>query len=216
MKRPWKADTSAGSSPEPAGTPPRARTGGNETIRGRISGPIPIPSPMDDEFPMRQPGTGIAKPLDAEDDKETAVEPPAPERDKQSPSPPVVSASPAPVVAQNVTPDPEPARTPEPRTGTALRNSPRRGTNISSTLRYSMASQDTTAQTSSSKDRPQRKKSTLRGALGKLFGRKKKDKKTGIQESPAPSDKLEEAMSTQHHSVSDHGNSTILHRAYTL
>lgn len=34
---------------------------GYQSVRGRISSPIPIPSPLDDdEFPIRNPGTGIA------------------------------------------------------------------------------------------------------------------------------------------------------------
>lgn len=203
MKKPWSPAPSPRASPDAAGTLPRTKTGGSESlIRGRISGPIPIPSPMDDEFPMRHPGTGIAKPLDDAEAKET-LEPLLPDPEKQSPPSPTVSSSRVPV-ARNTTPEPETVRPPESRPGTILQNSPGRRTNrtnVSSTLRYSVISQDTSAQTGSSTDRPQRKKSILRGALGKLFGRKKK--KSGSQ-SPISEEKPTQGVSNQHHSVSGH------------
>ncbi|KAH9242924.1 hypothetical protein K456DRAFT_118509 [Colletotrichum gloeosporioides 23] len=139
----------------------RSMTG--QSIRGKISGPIPIPNPIDDEFPMRNPGTGIA-------------------------TPPVVGSTVA-------TPQPEVSQPPRtesvvvpPGTGSTSGSSPtaashanshsnspqsQRRTNVSSNLRYSTVSA-ASEQTGASKERPQRKKSTLRGALGKLFGRKKK------------------------------------------
>lgn len=57
-----------GNPPSSPTTTQRPRTG-HQTIRGRISGPIPMPNPLDDdEFPMRNPGTGIASatPIESE------------------------------------------------------------------------------------------------------------------------------------------------------
>lgn len=81
------------------------------------------------------------------------------------------------------------------------RNSPprisppaRRATNpVLSTVRYSVVSESPSKQSSQSKDAPQRKKSTLRTALGRLFGRRKKQS-SGSESGPL--------TSTQHQSVS--------------
>lgn len=73
-----------------------------------------------------------------------------------------------------------------------------RRTNASSNLRYSAVSASS-EQTGASKDRPQRKKSTLRGALGKLFGRKKKTSSQGSTDSQRVSTYN---ASNQHKSVS--------------
>ncbi|KAK1600409.1 uncharacterized protein LY79DRAFT_664699 [Colletotrichum navitas] len=167
------------------GVLPRSQTG--QSIRGKISGPIPIPTPSDDEFPMRNPGTGIATPLAAAADmKEQQLLPPQAEPRAGS----IVS-----VVHPEVTPAPRtdsvvaPARSARSRSAsppasTTHGNSPQsqRRTNISTNLRYSAVSASS-EQTGESRDRPQRKKSTLRGALGKLFGRKKKTGSRGSTDS---------------------------------
>ncbi|KAI8217420.1 hypothetical protein K4K53_009198 [Colletotrichum sp. SAR 10_77] len=168
-------------SPAPSATN-RSMTG--QSIRGKISGPIPIPNPIDDEFPMRNPGTGIATPVTEGNMREQMMNPPQAE--------PVVGSTVA-------TPQPEVSQPPRtesvvvpPGTGSTSGSSPtaashanshvnshsnspqsQRRTNVSSNLRYSTVSA-ASEQTGASKERPQRKKSTLRGALGKLFGRKKK------------------------------------------
>ncbi|EFQ26320.1 hypothetical protein CGRA01v4_05432 [Colletotrichum graminicola] len=171
-------------SPAP-GALPRSQTG--QSIRGKISGPIPIPSPSDDEFPMRNPGTGIATTLAAAADmKEQQLLPPQAEPRAGS----IVS-----VAQPEVTPAPRtdsvvaPARSARSRSASPPAsathgNSPQsqRRTNISSNLRYSAVSASS-GQTGESRDRPQRKKSTLRGALGKLFGRKKKTGSQGSADS---------------------------------
>ncbi|KAK1985369.1 hypothetical protein LZ30DRAFT_584302 [Colletotrichum cereale] len=166
------------------GALPRSLTG--QSIRGKISGPIPIPSPSDDEFPMRNPGTGIATPLAAADMKEQQLFPPQAEPRAGS----IVS-----VAQPEVTPAPRtdsvvaPARsagsrsTSPPPSGThGTSPQSQRRTNVSSNLRYSAVSVSS-EQTGESRDRPQRKKSTLRGALGKLFGRKKKTGSQGSTDS---------------------------------
>ncbi|GKT55065.1 hypothetical protein ColTof4_08074 [Colletotrichum tofieldiae] len=171
--------------PTPAtGAVPRSLTG--QSIRGKISGPIPIPSPSDDEFPMRNPGTGIATPLAGGDMKEQQLHPPQPEPRAGS----IVSVA-QPEVSQAPRTDSVVAPTgsagsgsTSPPTSGAHANSPQsqRRTNGSSHLRYSAVSASS-EQTGGSRDRPQRKKSTLRGALGKLFGRKKKTGSQGSTDS---------------------------------
>ncbi|KAL0938987.1 uncharacterized protein CTRU02_205597 [Colletotrichum truncatum] len=155
----------------------RSMTG--QSIRGKISGPIPIPNPVDDEFPMRNPGTGIATPVTGGDMREQQMHPP-----QVDPAARSTVSVPRPEVLQPPRTDSVVApsgsgstSTSSPTSAThAHSNSPQsqRRTNASSNLRYSVVSASS-EQTGASKDRPQRKKSTLRGALGKLFGRKKKN-----------------------------------------
>ncbi|KAJ0158957.1 hypothetical protein CTA2_10566 [Colletotrichum tanaceti] len=172
--------------PTPAtGATPRSLTG--QSIRGKISGPIPIPSPSDDEFPMRNPGTGIATPLAGGDMKDQQLHLPQAEPRARS----IVSVA-HPEVSQP--PRTDSAVAPmgsagsgsmSPHTsGGVHAHSPQsqRRTNGSSHLRYSVVSASS-EQTGGSRDRPQRKKSTLRGALGKLFGRKKKTSSQGSADS---------------------------------
>ncbi|KAK2004704.1 hypothetical protein LX36DRAFT_563960 [Colletotrichum falcatum] len=161
-------------------SPPGALPG--QSIRGKISGPIPIPTPTDDEFPIRNPGTGIATPLAAADMKEQQLLSPQAEHRAGS----VVSvtqpeAAPAPRADSVAAPARSVgSRSTSPPPTATQGNSPQsqRRTNVSSNLRYSAVSASS-EQTGESRDRPQRKKSTLRGALGKLFGRKKKTESQG-------------------------------------
>ncbi|KAK6227041.1 hypothetical protein QIS74_00596 [Colletotrichum tabaci] len=171
--------------PTPAtGATPRSLTG--QSIRGKISGPIPIPSPSDDEFPMRNPGTGIATPLAGGDMKNQQLHLPQAEPRAGS----IVSVA-HPEMSQPPRTDSVVAPTGSagsdsmsPPTSGIHAHSPQsqRRTNGSSHLRYSAVSASS-AQTGGSRDRPQRKKSTLRGALGKLFGRKKKTSSQGSADS---------------------------------
>lgn len=63
----WKSASSAG----------RPRPGQQSSIRGRISGPIPIPNPGDDdEFPIRTPGSGIAIPANDDENFEFPIRKP--------------------------------------------------------------------------------------------------------------------------------------------
>jgi len=214
----WKSGSAAG----------RQKTG--QSIRGKISGPIPIPNPIDDEFPMRNPGTGIATPLPADGNEPQFPVLPAQQVEASSSSAavPATQSIPAvpdarPEVAHNTkSTNSTHSRTrsgtgsasasgPSPTSGlpgtTGTNTSPRRRTNPSSTLRYSTVSGSShrTGNTSN-KDVPQRKKSTIRGALSKLFGRKKK--------SDGGHDSIEEGTigSSQHRSVSGfvrHGEAAV-------
>lgn len=191
----------------PSPTSARPRTG-HQSVRGRISGPIPIPNPLeDDEFPIRNPGTAIASstPLDSD------MRPP-PTIPAALPSPVTVSFTapppPPPPVSQTLTESammdmvnvpqtvPEhpgtPTRPPGSATGPPSGPSPESavsnvsGTqssaklhraNPSSSARYSMISATSEAggSTGSHNGPPQRKRSTLRSAIGRLLRRRKKD-----------------------------------------
>jgi len=234
----WKSTSSAG----------RPKPGQQSSIRGRISGPIPIPGPGDDdEFPIRTPGSGIAIPANNDENFEFPIRTPGsgiattyplPEdsseaqdsrdelqRDIHSqPAHPQANTSAMSVsgshngTAQHskTSSNPEaPAQTPpEPPSETtpssghrAARTSPpqRRSPPVSrtavvSTLRYSTVSEAPTAQSRDGAS-PKRKKSTLRTALGRLFGRKKKSRES---QGSSPTSGRTSGMlsSTQHRSVS--------------
>ncbi|KAK6948331.1 hypothetical protein Daesc_010097 [Daldinia eschscholtzii] len=124
------------------------------TIRGRISGPIPI----DDEFPIRGTGSVVAHEGRPEQ-REPHIEDRPPSRPGHTP----------PEVARVDKPD---SVTPSgPSQPSNASTSPQQQRTIrSSTIRYSMVSDGAGAEI----DRPQRKKSTLKSTLGRLFKRKKK------------------------------------------
>ncbi|KIL84267.1 hypothetical protein FAVG1_12504 [Fusarium avenaceum] len=151
MKKPWKSTPSMASSTQPVDIQ-------QSNIRGRISGPVPISTSLDDEFPIRNPGTSIATPLQDE----------------------FTESQPEPTLLRN---DYKPPGFPESRVGShSFREEPRSSMHARqhgatsrlqksepSNIRHSFVSADTR-----DRERPQRKQSTLRGALGKLFNRKKK------------------------------------------
>jgi hypothetical protein len=140
-------------------TPSRSNT--TSSIRGKISAPIPI-STADDEFPIRTPGTGIAMPLDEESlerepraaptplqletakQEEAGISAPAEELSRAAPSAPPSTAP------SHENPAPH-----------ARQVSPLRGSGVSNP-------------SGSSIEKPQRKKSTLRSVLVRLFGKKRK------------------------------------------
>ncbi|RGP81567.1 hypothetical protein FLONG3_299 [Fusarium longipes] len=169
MKKPWKSGAGAAPSAQPVDVQPSA-------IRGRISGPVPISTSLDDEFPIRNPGTNIATPVQGEF-QESQPEPTPSRSDFRSPT------------------FPEPRRNgpqsfrEEPRLSIHARHpgtTSRLQKAEPSNNRHSFVSTDR----SQTKERPQRKQSTLRGALGKLFNRKKKindNESTGNTDSEAGS-----------------------------
>jgi hypothetical protein len=74
---------------------------------------------------------------------------------------------------------------------------------VLSSIRYSVVSDAPSKHTAQSKDSPQRKKSTLRSALGRLFGRGRKKNGSGSQDSGATSARESGPLaSAQHRSVS--------------
>lgn len=203
-----------------------------QTIRGRISGPIPIAeSTADEEFPIRNPGTAYVAPAEPSDDEFPVRQPGAriastvpiegteTEHHLDQPShlpqasTTVVSgvsgsradvgqATRAPEPPFNAPPAAPPSGGPSPSSAASgSGTSPtHRRTNPSSTLRYSQVSAASTGNTGQSgSGRPQRKKSTLRGALSRLFGRRKK---TASQTSAEIDRAAGLATTTQHRSVS--------------
>ncbi|KAI0136618.1 hypothetical protein BJ170DRAFT_20391 [Xylariales sp. AK1849] len=139
---------------------------GPSNIRGKISGPIPIPDPAeDDEFPMRQPGTGLATPVGNEGRSKLHLPP-----DGSSTLEVNSTSGPSDVAPEERTESV--ARTGPSQASETSGNPAQRRTNRSSTLRYSTMSTGT--DTDQSPTAPRRKKSTLRTTLGRLFGRKKK------------------------------------------
>lgn len=240
----WKSASSAG----------RPKPGQQSSIRGRISGPIPIPNPGDDdEFPIRTPGSGIAIPAKDDENFEFPIRKPGSgiattypvpedaleERDTQAQrqhaqelQPPLPQVGTSAVSTSgshtdtsqnsNVNPEPPSQAPPEPPSESrsssghrATRASPKASPKASppqrrsppaqtttpvSALRYSTVSEAPTAQSRDGAS-PKRKKSTLRTALGRLFGRKKKSRES--QGSIPISGRTSGIVSsTQHRSVS--------------
>lgn len=116
---------------------------------------------MDDEFPIRNPGTNVAPPVQPQPEfRDSQVNSPSlghgQEQHPRSPPPPPLTA---PRRLESDLP-------PTPTTARLHKAEP------TSNGRRSMATGDVSHIKDS--NRPQRKQSTLRGALGKLFGRKKK------------------------------------------
>lgn len=153
---------------------PRA---GPANVRGKIiSAPIPIPNPADDdEFPMRRPGTGLATPLGNEGVSKLLV---PPER-ASTLDPQTMTASQQ--FSSEVVPE-ERLETPlqaDPVFASDTSDSPAQGRTNSNTLRYSTISHGT--DTDQSRTAPQRKRSTLRSTLGRLFGRRKSPSSLGTQ-----------------------------------
>jgi len=227
----FKSSSSAGRSNKPPARP---------SIRGKISGPIPIPSPADDEFPIRKPGSAYVAPKAPPSDEEFPIRRPGaarastipievpepepsdvPEHEQEAaeavaaqelqPNASAVSGTRTDVEQANNASGPPPSNAPpapppgaSPASGgggggsSAPRTSPtQHRTNPSSTLRYSQVSAASTGNTGGSgSGRPQRKKSTLRNALSRLFGRRKKTASQGSNETESA------GMSQQHRSVS--------------
>ncbi len=131
---------------------PKTAQPDRSAIRGRISGPIAV----DDEFPLRSQGPEVAQAGGLEQ-LESNVE--------DLPSLRLVESPPGTVRADKME-----STTPSgPSQASNNSGSPRQPRTVrSSTLRYSTISDGTEP------DRPQRKKSTLKSTLGRLFKRKKK------------------------------------------
>lgn len=217
--------------PPTSPTTPRPRTG-HQSIRGRISGPIPIPNPLDDdEFPMRNPGTGIASSTPIENDtiqrqlQQGPSKPASPVTPSFAPSVaqtfPLTGARvdivdvPHPVLEHPSTPTQQP-----PHSSSTVQGgtSPEGGaSNVSAThsstakayratlpnsARYSTtsANSDKTGPSPSPVDAlhgpPQRKKSTLRSALGKFLRRRKKE---GSLSSVSEADRQSAIVGQQQH-----------------
>lgn len=150
----------------------RTQSAMSSTVRGRISGPIP----MDDEFPTRNPGSVVVFEGGESRQAQSSAAGNAPSDVAREDKTDSVTQS-GPSQASNASGSPQNRRT--------MR---------ASTVRYSMVSNDSVP------SRPQRKKSTLKSTLGRIFrGRKKKSTSelSGI-DVPIP----ESVSPTHHRSVS--------------
>lgn len=153
------------------------------SIRGKtISNPIPLTD--DDEFPIRTPGAGIATPLGTE----------GLEKQLQLRSSSGLTRSDSAVLAENTAltdfAEASRAKTPSPPQPSYAPPSPPQA---QSTLpRDSVVSKPP----SPNDAKPQRKKSSLRSVLGRLFGKKAKN-------GPSPSTNPPDWKAGQHRSVSD-------------
>lgn len=167
-------------SPRNSKSPKRANTAGS--IRGTISGPIPI---QDDEFPMRSPGTGIATPLGTEGiDKQLQAQ----LRGSGVPRPDSGNLLDRSVRADSEIPEEQPSNISQPSYDSVQQ----RGPSPQSTIPQRSV---TSVPAAFSEGKPQRKKSNLRSVFNKLF-KSKKTKGAGAQGAS-------EVRAGQHRSVSD-------------
>lgn len=172
MRKPWRSSTTA-ETQRPAYDSPTRPKADSRSARGNISGPTPIPGPMDDELPLQ--GVSVT--------------------DNGSVGPPALAGEPNSIKSESrgATPNHHQLHTAPPNVlqrrvqlvqdlhddGSRLdatpisAGAPRAGhkRNQSYNVRASTYS---IGSTSGSRDEPQQKKSMLRGAIGRLFGRKKR------------------------------------------
>lgn len=187
----------------------------SRSIRGKISNPIPIPTAGDENFPSRNPGSSPPRPHVPENGDSATPHPSNPHGHHHKPvpsssslpytGPSRVSGNPSEVAhgkdggSDNSLPSSAAlagSSGPTPSSGIGMDPSQRR-TSHSAQVRYSAISTSSQTGGTSNRDSPQRKKSTIRGALSKLFGRKKKSKSQSST-GPTPSS----GTSIQHRSVS--------------
>ncbi|RYP49650.1 hypothetical protein DL768_004692 [Monosporascus sp. mg162] len=153
----------------------RTQSAQSSGLRGRISGPIP----MDDEFPLRNTGTGVPPDGDAKQAQLSTV----------GSSNLTWGNAPSDVVREDKA---DSVARSGPSQASNTSGSPRNRKNIrASTLRYSTVSDE------SATNRPQRKQSTFKTALGRIFGRKKKN---ANQSSGSDIQSTEPVSSVQHRS----------------
>jgi len=158
-----------------------ARTNTGASIRAKgISAPIPLPD--DDEFPIRTPGAGIATPLgDDATEKQPFFRGSVVDRPDSTI---LVPGNTATIDFGGQTAE----RGDTPSVRPPLRESPPPPQDRRSVVQASISSKPS----SSSVGKPQRKKSSLKVVLGRLFGRKQK-----VNPPPDP-----EVRAEQHRSVS--------------
>ncbi|KIE00020.1 hypothetical protein MAJ_04076, partial [Metarhizium majus ARSEF 297] len=157
---PWKPPT--------GGNGQKSRAASSKSIRGHISGPIPIPDPMDEEFPMRDQTAMVARNAD-EASSDSHLIPPEPSSNQSYKASHFRAVS-----AGNI--DPLIAHQRQHPLSAPRRASTLRRSSVSQHDRFTRISDQADGRDSkaSKNSKPQRKKSTIRSALGKLFGRKKK------------------------------------------
>ncbi|QPH01673.1 hypothetical protein C2857_005876 [Epichloe festucae Fl1] len=186
---PWKPAAGGGSTRRP-------RTG-SRSIRGHISGPIPIPDPLDDEFPIRdQPLTTInvaEAPRLVTNDADTV-----PRRTTHD----LVGTRYASDSSGSTGDDNFRCQTPDIASSAAAHTSTsqRSSTKVPSQFRHSNPVSDAGSRGDerNSEGQPQRKKkkSSIRSTLSKLFGRKNKSQPNKDDEPQLPSGETTSTKST--------------------
>ncbi|KAG9238379.1 hypothetical protein BJ875DRAFT_57876 [Amylocarpus encephaloides] len=161
--------------------PSRMNTG--SSIRGRIGPPIPISD--DDDFPIREPGAGIAIPLGA-DGQELRV----PMRASTGADLESIKERHAVIVGTSVEPPGFES--------TTVPAQPPHGGSSSHTTPPSASRDSMSTPSKSIMATPQRKKSSLRSVLGRLFGKKHKSDSTSGAGAPSSHHK---ARAGQHRSA---------------
>ncbi|PQE03355.1 hypothetical protein CJF30_00005499 [Rutstroemia sp. NJR-2017a BBW] len=166
------------------------RTNTGSTIRGKISAPIPIQD--DDEFPIRSPGTGIATPLGSRtsDGLEKVMRGSAISGRESglTQGENGMGMGMGMGMGSYVEPTRRIGSSPQ-ASGRPSYNTYRRPETISAMRSPSPIGATSRSVTS----KPQRKKSTLRGVFGKIFGKKRKDVPLGTRQG------AEALQSEQHH-----------------
>ncbi|GAB0131650.1 hypothetical protein EsDP_00000112 [Epichloe bromicola] len=196
---PWKPAAGGGSTRRP-------RTG-SRPIRGNISGPIPIPDPLDDEFPMRDQPLTTTNVAEAHrlvtNDADTVSRRTRGNHD-------LVGTRYASNSSGSAGDDTFRSQTPDIASSAAAHTSTsqRSSTKVPSQFRQSspVSDADSRGDERNSQSQPQRKKSSIRSTLSKLFGRKNKSQPNKDNEPQLPSGettstKSTGAPNTQHRSV---------------
>lgn len=188
MKKSWQPTSPNGT--ERAYSPARSRSDlGN--IRGRISGPIPIASPADDDFIMRDSAHGSAVISGQEESGQSSASPNGLRQAKR--------AMPAGETSDGQGHQPLHTRSQSSPIGpTGLRSTGGQKQSTPPPIRQSTFSTGT----NSSRNIPQRKKSTLRGAIGRLFGRRKKSTTQATLQPDDNNRPTPESWAQHHRSVS--------------
>jgi hypothetical protein len=191
MKKSWQPNSPNGT--ERAYSPARPRSD-LSNIRGRISGPIPIASTADEDFAVRDSDNGSAV---ISGQGESGQSSNSPSSHRQAKGAMLVTDS---TDSQGHQPLHTRSQS-SPMSSTGLRPTAGPKQSTPPPIRQSTFSMGTN---SSSKNVPQRKKSTLRGAIEKLFGRRKKST-TQAQATSQPGDSNRpspESWAQHHRSVS--------------
>lgn len=190
---PWKATTAAGSRPR----------AGHKSIRGQISAPIRMPDRDDDEFPMRepaQPGALMALPLVPNTnniDIFAVSKEPTNDGPRQHENP--TSLRHAEIVELNhYGGDVRPAGASNTPSASAHRES----SGILTQSARGSGHMTTTIYSGSSRGSPQRKRSTFKSALSKIFGRKKRKHDDSDTAAPSSSRTPGKPSHQHHQSVS--------------
>ncbi|OAA43186.1 hypothetical protein NOR_04553 [Metarhizium rileyi] len=163
---PWKS--------APGGDGQKSRAA-SKSIRGQISAPIPISDPLDEEFPMRNQtlrttGTAEATPSDTDLIPQESSNNNQGQHKTDLRTTSVGNAEP---LITRYHQQPDISSSFSARTSTMRKSSASQPSRFTRVLDQEDG-RDSQASQASQASQPQRKKSTIRSALGKIFGRKKK------------------------------------------